>query len=222
MGEKLGDNIDAVMGKAKKVVKEGVKKAKVDAKKMEDRLQKNVNKKFSRKNISDKNLSDLESAVANIAINIVHSVEETFKKLSEKIFCKDKDLNTKYGKIGAVYGKYKVLQIEAENCLKYAEEVDKKIPGNVKVKKGILKDVVEAISHNNDKLFGYYLYGYLLKKRLPTNVEEKKKVMKKYLFTKEERDYYSSEEKKEKKRGNKNEKGEIDEKKVRKSGKRSR
>lgn len=189
MFEKVGEKIDVGVEKIKEKTEDVKKKTASSVVNTEKSIRKKLNKEFSKKSVSDK-LSNFETAAANFAISVANVIERKYKKISSRLFCDQKELKTKYGTLGFLNNRHKVFKVEAETCLNYVKEVEKKIPSQLKLKKDVLKDVVATLSSSNASLFGYYLYGYISKKHIPDKIEEKKTIVKKYLLTKKEKKDY--------------------------------
>ena len=191
---KIGDKIDKTTDKINKKIEKTGEELKVKINKsrenVSDELIKKINKLGEQISPENKNLTNFERAAANMAIGVARSLEEGYKKIKQALFIEEKQRKTKYGLLGSFWSKDHIPKERGYACLDYVKMAEKSIPSQNKLKKEILKDIVESLSSSPTELYGFYIYGYLGGKNQSKDHEKKKEIIKKYLMSKEEKKFY--------------------------------
>ena len=190
---KIGDKIDETANKINKKVKRTSEELKIKINKsredVSDEFIKKMNKLGEQISPENKNLTNFERAAANVAIGVAKSLEEGYEKIKQTLFIEEKQRKTKYGLLGGFWSKSHIPKERGYACLGYAKIAEKAIPSQNKLKKEILKDVIESLSSSPTELYGFYVYGHLRGKKQSKDHERKKEMVKKYLMSKRKRNF---------------------------------
>lgn len=187
--EEIFGSIGEKIEKARKNVKSKVNRSREN---VSDEFFKKLNKLGEKISPDSKNLSNLERTAANIGIGLARSFEINYKKIKETLFVTEKERNTKYGELGKFWSKKYIPRERGKDSILYARIAEKRLSSKLKLKKEILRDIVESLSSSSTELYSYYIYGHIIGSKPTKTHDKKKEVIRKYLMSPKEKEFYEN------------------------------